>query len=95
MQDAQDASGLMFRRNRYYDANTGRFTQEDPVGLAGGLNAYGFAQGDPVNYSDPYGLCVAEQDKNGQNVNVSRYGWIAWPLERHRTPSLYGHLATM
>jgi YD repeat-containing protein len=28
----------------------------DPIGLAGGLNAYGFADGDPVSYSDPYGL---------------------------------------
>jgi hypothetical protein len=28
----------------------------DPIGLAGGLNAYGFANGDPVNYSDPFGL---------------------------------------
>jgi len=46
-----------YRRNRYYDARTGRFTQEDPIGLAGGLNAYGFANGDPVNYSDPFGLC--------------------------------------
>jgi hypothetical protein len=25
--------------------------------LAGGLNAYGFAGGDPVNFSDPFGLC--------------------------------------
>ena len=33
------------------------FTQEDPIGLAGGLNLYGFANGDPVNFSDPFGLC--------------------------------------
>jgi hypothetical protein len=44
-------------RNRYYDPATGQFTQQDPIGLAGGLNAYGFAAGDPVSYSDPYGLC--------------------------------------
>ncbi len=44
-------------RNRYYDPATGRFTQEDPIGLAGGLNVYGFAEGNPVTYSDPYGLC--------------------------------------
>src|SRR5437879_13865885 len=31
-------------------------TQEDPIGLAGGLNLYGFAGGDPVNFSDPFGL---------------------------------------
>jgi RHS repeat-associated protein len=57
MNDQQDASGLLYRRNRYYDPATGRFTQEDPIGLAGGLNLYGFANGDPVSYSDPYGLC--------------------------------------
>ena len=48
---------MLYRRNRYYDPAAGRFTQEDPIGLAGGLNLYGFAGGDPVNYSDPFGLC--------------------------------------
>jgi RHS repeat-associated protein len=52
----QDGSGYQYRRNRYYDPKAGRFTQEDPIGLAGGLNAYGFANGDPVSYSDPFGL---------------------------------------
>jgi uncharacterized protein RhaS with RHS repeats len=33
------------------------FTQIDPIGLAGGLNLYGYAGGDPVNFSDPFGLC--------------------------------------
>jgi RHS repeat-associated protein len=57
IEQKRDASGLLFRRNRYVDPATGRFTQEDPIGLAGGISAYGFAQGDPVNYSDPFGLC--------------------------------------
>ena len=56
MEDQQDASGLLYRRNRYYNPAAGRFTQEDPIGLAGGINLYGFANGDPVSYSDPYGL---------------------------------------
>jgi hypothetical protein len=34
----------------------GLFTQEDPIGLAGGMNLYGFAGGDPINFSDPFGL---------------------------------------
>jgi RHS repeat-associated protein len=59
--DKQDASGVVFGRNRYYDPSTGRFTQEDPIGLAGGLNLYGFAAGDPVNLSDPFGLCPVPQ----------------------------------
>lgn len=50
-------SGLQYKRNRWYDPNTGRFTQEDPIGLAGGINAYGFAAGDPISFSDPLGLC--------------------------------------
>ena len=33
---------------------TRRRTQGDPIGLGGGLNAYGFAGGDPVNYADPF-----------------------------------------
>lgn len=36
------------------DPGAGRFTQEDPIGLAGGLNLYGFAGSNPVN---PFGLC--------------------------------------
>jgi RHS repeat-associated protein len=54
--ESRDASGLYYRRNRYYDSEKGRFTQEDPIGLAGGVNVYGFAGGDPVSYADPYGL---------------------------------------
>jgi RHS repeat-associated protein len=64
LEDKQDASGLVYRRNRYLDPSSGRFTQEDPIGLAGGLNAYGFANGDPVNYADPFGLkpCPPDND---------------------------------
>lgn len=58
----QDATGLMYKRNRYYDPHTGRFTQTDPVGLAGGLNLYGYANGDPVTFSDPFGLKVEFAD---------------------------------
>ncbi|HWK89262.1 MAG TPA: RHS repeat-associated core domain-containing protein, partial [Longimicrobium sp.] len=59
--EKRDESGQLYMRNRYYDPKTGQFTQADPIGLAGGLNAYGFAQGDPVSYSDPYGLCPGSQ----------------------------------
>jgi len=57
----RDLTGNLYMRNRYYDAQAGRFSQEDPIGLAGGLNAYGFAAGDPVSYSDPYGLKCADR----------------------------------
>ena len=53
-----DATGLLYRRARYYDPENGQFTQPDPIGQLGGLNVFGFADGDPVNLTDPFGLCV-------------------------------------
>jgi RHS repeat-associated protein len=53
----QDRTGMMYRRNRYFDPSGGQFTQADPIGVAGGLSVYAYAGGDPVNFSDPLGLC--------------------------------------
>lgn len=49
-------SGLMFYRARYYDPLTGKFLQKDPIGLAGGINLYGYVGSNPVNAIDPMGL---------------------------------------
>ena len=76
LDNTRDASGMLYMRNRYYDPQSGRFTQEDPIGLAGGLNLYGFANGDPVSYSDPYGLsaeeCCDRLGFEGDPKNVER-----------------------
>jgi RHS repeat-associated protein len=68
----RDASGQMYMRNRYYDPATGQFTQTDPIGLAGGLNVYGFAAGDPVSYSDPYGLMAEDCERRPWLCTASR-----------------------
>jgi uncharacterized protein RhaS with RHS repeats len=47
-------------------AGTGCSTQPDPIGLAGGLNQYGYAGGDPVNGSDPFGLKVCFEGTKSQ-----------------------------
>jgi len=61
-------SGLYFYRNRYYDAKVGRFTSRDPIGIKGGINLYAYCSNNPVNYSDPWGLCEYE---NGEAVSYS------------------------
>jgi RHS repeat-associated protein len=75
--DQQDKTGQHYRRNRYYDSQSGRFTQEDPIGLAGGMNLYGFAGGDPVNFTDPFGLAPRQGDDDadaqGQDPKKPRY----------------------
>src|SRR6185503_2001703 len=72
--DKPNATGTYYRRNRNYDPNTARFTQEDPTGLAGGLNLYGFAAGDPVNFSDPSGLRACPPDCGSGSDWVSPTG---------------------
>jgi RHS repeat-associated protein len=60
------APGFSSYRNRIYDQQTGRWTQEDPVGLAGGLNLYQFNGNNPVVFTDPFGLapCPPCSDKD-------------------------------
>ncbi|KTS78562.1 hypothetical protein NS274_06370 [Pseudomonas oryzihabitans] len=50
-------TGLHYNYFRDYDPQTGRYVQGDPIGLAGGLNAYGYVRGNPLSASDPLGLC--------------------------------------
>ena len=33
-----------------------------PIGLAGGLNLYGFAEADPLNFADPFDLMAGPCD---------------------------------
>ncbi|MBI3772986.1 MAG: type IV secretion protein Rhs [Gammaproteobacteria bacterium] len=54
-----DATGLIYYRARYYDPTIGRFTQRDPIGLAGGINRYAYVGNNPVNYTDPRGLFIS------------------------------------
>jgi RHS repeat-associated protein len=71
LEGQRDAGGQMYMRNRYYDPGTGQFTQTDPIGIAGGLNTYGFAAGDPVSYSDPYGLAPETDPEKDKCKNIT------------------------
>jgi len=52
----QPETGLYYNYHRDYDPDTGRYLQPDPIGLAGGLNPYLYANANPLRFVDPHGL---------------------------------------
>lgn len=51
-------TGLHYNLRRYYDPETGRYWTQDPIGLEGGINLFGYAHADPINLTDPTGEAV-------------------------------------
>ncbi|MEI7685424.1 MAG: RHS repeat-associated core domain-containing protein [Planctomycetota bacterium] len=55
-QYADSETGFYQNRFRYYDPQTARLIQPDPIGIFGGLNEYVYCANNPVNFRDPLGL---------------------------------------
>ena len=66
---------------RDYDPSLGRYSQSDPIGLAAGLNTYGYVDASPLDSYDPQGLakaskrnrdCNSEETKECQRICGSK-----------------------
>jgi len=56
-------TGLYYYRARYYDVDTGRFLQTDPIGSRRGNNLYRYCDNNPIIWIDPLGLSKDNSDK--------------------------------
>ncbi len=67
-QYSDEETGLHYNTLRYYDPEVGRFTTQDPIGLAGGLNQYAYAP-NPLTWIDPLGLTTEWVNPNDINFS--------------------------
>ncbi|WP_220404654.1 DUF4329 domain-containing protein, partial [Escherichia coli] len=67
-QQYDEESGLYYNRHRYYDPLQGRYITQDPIGLKGGWNLYGY-QLNPISDIAPLGLSMWEDAKSGACTN--------------------------
>jgi uncharacterized protein RhaS with RHS repeats len=49
---------FFYYRARWYDPQAKRFLNENPIGLAGGINLYAYVGNNPINAVDPNGLAT-------------------------------------
>ncbi len=102
-----DANGLVQLRARYYSPNLGVFPSMDPLeddaGQGLSLNRYSYVTGNPVNRTDPSGLCPADPgplDFFGWDCLLlvkilhERYGWDEQMLAQHSDGELQAALQT-
>lgn len=57
---------------RYYDPETARFLNRDPIGYAGGMNLHTYADNNPGNEVDPLGLCACGQGGQGGSAGPDK-----------------------
>jgi RHS repeat-associated protein len=81
-QYADSETGQFYNYFRNYMASQGRYTQNDPIGLAGGLNRFGYVEGNPLSMTDPLGLLGQGSGGNGSEGSRPPSVSVTPPLPR-------------
>ena len=89
------ATGLIYMQQRYYDSQLGRFLSVDPITAysnpVGAFNRYWYANNNPYKFIDPDGRagCAASRIA----TTCAGYGWGAVARTSFRSPADFGPIA--
>ncbi len=79
--DRSGTTGLDYAMNRTYNSGQSRFTQVDPIGMASAsignpqsLNMFAYVQNNPIDFTDPIGLLMA-QPNIGRFIVTIQISW--------------------
>ena len=75
-----DEYNLYYYGLRYYDPETGRWINRDPMGEEGGYSLYAFVQNNPMNLIDLFGQKILSLEIKGSGesiVHLSTTNWYA------------------
>jgi len=91
-----EETGNHYNWNRYYDPSTGRYTQEDPIGFAGGdLNLYRYVGNGPVVGYDEEGLNGTGGYATGNNMPIPANTRYAQPLPQSNSSLIQIQIANV
>ena len=80
--ESDTETGLYYYRARYYDPNSGKFLNEDPLGFMGGINKYTFVRNRPLNWVDRFGTsesnCGCPEPNNNKMPLARRLGLVGF-----------------
>lgn len=82
-------TGLHYNHFRDFDPSTGRYLESDPIGLAGGINTYGYSGGNPITNFDPWGMDWIEYTGQRLTLYDGNLDDRTKPLRRCRATSGY------
>ena len=76
--------GMYYYKARIYAPTLGRFLQPDPIGYSDGMNMYAYVHSNPVNSTDPSGLCPGctgnwDGDQGGQTQDEGTVVYVPAP----------------